>query len=102
MLTQSNINARMFALSHTTSDLLVGLKCLDVPEVEREARMLNEQANEYGASQLGLTALQIEQAAIAGDLNAAQLLVPVIHENLLQTREAMNKLLPQPFCLPEL
>ena len=93
MLTQSNINARMFALSHTTSDLLVGLKCLDVPEVEREARMLNEQANEYGASQLGLTALQIEQAAIAGDLDAAQLLVPVLHENLLQAREAMNKLL---------
>ena len=91
MLTPNNIDARMSALSHTTSDLLVGLKCLDAPEVERMARRLKEQANEYGASQLEMIAHNLNLAAVALDLDAAQLLVPELNECLLQARESMHR-----------
>ena len=96
MFSHKERDARMLVFSNTVSDLLVGLKCLDTTEVEREARRLKEQAKEYGASQVELTAFQIEQAAIAGDLDAAQMLVPELNDRLLQARESMIRPLQQP------
>ena len=90
MITQRNIDARILELSNTVSDLLVGLKCLDRPEVEREARRLKDQANEYGVPQLGMIAHNIERAAITGNLNAAQQFIPELHERLQQARESMH------------
>ena len=82
--------ACLLELSNTASDMLVGLKCLDTPEVVRVARRLKELANEYGASMLGVTARNIEHAATAGDLGAAQLLVPELLERLDKPLELLN------------
>ena len=84
MLTQNNIDARMSALSSAVSDLLVGLKCVDAPEVERVARRLKDRAKEYGLSLVGLTAHQIEKTAAAGNLDAAHQLVAGLKEQLQQ------------------
>ena len=82
MLTQNNIDARMSALLNTVFDLLVGLKCIDAPEVERMARRLKDRAEELGLSLVGLTAHQIEKTAAAGDLEAAHQLVAELKEQL--------------------
>lgn len=96
MLTQFNIDARMAALSSTTSDLLVGLKCLDAPEVARMAGILKDHAKEYEASLLEQIAQRIELSAVADDLDAVRLLIPELDKNLVLTRESMGRLVEQP------
>jgi len=91
MLTQNNMDARMSALSSTVSDLLVGLKCSDAPEVERVARKLKDRAEEYGLSLVSLTAHQIEKTSAAGDLDAAHQLVAELKEQLQQAPLLMRQ-----------
>lgn len=86
MLTVKTVDEHILELSHTASDLLVGLQCLDTPEVRREAMLLKEQANKYGAVQLAITAHNIELAATAENLDAARLLIPELQSNLQQAQ----------------
>ena len=67
----------------TISDLMVGIKSLDAPEVVYEARLLKKLADECEASMLRSTAEKIEHAAAANDLNAVLLFVPELTEFLL-------------------
>ncbi|MEI6209447.1 MAG: hypothetical protein WCP20_21920 [Desulfuromonadales bacterium] len=84
MLTQKKIDARLSALSGIVSDMSVGLGCLDGPEVVYEARTLKDRADGYGLYQLGLLAHEIEQAAVAGDLDTVRQLFGEIHGHLQQ------------------
>ena len=74
----------MIELSNTVSDLLVGLNSSDGPEVIFQGSVLKKQADQWDVSGLRETALKIEQAASAGDLEAARLLVPELQHNLQQ------------------
>ena len=75
MPAQNVTDACQRKLTNTASDLLVGLKCLDAPEVVRQARLLKDSADECEALMLRRTAHKIEQVALIGNLDAAQLLV---------------------------
>ncbi len=75
MLAQNITDACLRELTNTASDLLVGLKCLDAPEVVRQARLLKDRADECEALMLRRTAHKIEQVALIGNLDAAQLLI---------------------------
>lgn len=90
MLTQKIIDARILELSNTASDMMVGLDCLDTPEVEREARILKEQAHEHGLSPLAITAHKIEQAAASGDLDLARELIPELNLDLQRAEEYLG------------
>ena len=82
MPTDIIIAEQMLELANTASDLLVGLQCHDTPEVLREARRLKDQAVKYGTGQLAITAHNMELAAASGDLDAAGLLIPELHNCL--------------------
>jgi len=80
----------MLELSNLASDLLVGLSCLDIPEVEYQARMLKELAVEYASPSLAITAHAIEKAAARGDLDSAEIIIPELHERLQQAALLMR------------
>ena len=90
MPTRKITAAHLSTLSFTVSDLLVGLECVDAPEVVHEARILEKLADECAVSPLGMTALKIELAATVGDLDAVQSIIPELKEHLQQALEDLD------------
>ena len=93
MLADETIEAQILALSHTASDLSVGLQCKDINEVQLQSLKLKKLADEFGADLLSLTAQALVQAAESGDLEAACLLENQLRNSLNQAAQ----LLLQPF-----
>ena len=93
MLADETIEAQILALSHTASDLSVGLQCMDINEVQLQSLRLKKLADEFGADLLSLTAQAMAQAAESGNLEAACLLEPQLRTSLNQAAQ----LLLQPF-----
>ena len=91
MLTQDNVDARMSTLLGTKSDLLVGLKCLDAPEVRYMASRLKKWADDFGLASMERTAHKIEQFAVAGNLAAAQMFIEELNEQLQQAPLLMRQ-----------
>lgn len=90
MFAQKNESA-MLSLSNNVSDLLVGLECLDAPELLFQALILRDQAEEYDVPMLMESAHKMEQAAIAGDFDAARSLLPELDHNLRQALASMRQ-----------
>ena len=95
MPADETIEVQILALSHTTSDLLVGLQCKDIQEVLLQSLKLKKLADEFGADLLSLTAQAMAQAAEYGNLEAACLLEPQLRTSLNQAAQ----LLLQPFSV---
>ena len=93
MPADETIESQILALSHTASDLSVGLQCLDVQEVLLQSLKLKKLADEFGADLLSLNAQDMAQAAESGNLDAACLLEPELRTSLNQA----TQLLLQPF-----
>jgi hypothetical protein len=93
MLADETIEAQILALSHSASDLSVGLQCMDINEVLLQSLKLQKLADEFGADLLSQTAQAMTQAAETGNLEAARLLEPQLRTSLNQAAQ----LLLQPF-----
>ena len=89
MLADETIEAQILALSHTASDLSVGLECMDIHEVQLQSLKLKKLADEFGADLLSLTAQDMAQAAESGDMEAACLLEPQLRTSLNQAAQLL-------------
>ena len=96
MLSKETIKSQLISLSHTCSDLEVGITARDMHEILIQSRILSHMAAECDAALLRDTSQEIERCAIAGDLDAACSLISVLNQRLQKALGALRQQIKAP------